>query len=114
MGVPTPERAGPTVRFVDATGNGSLDGFVAVQESQIGWPGHDATVVKRIVETTADGIGDDGRPRHIHVTDLVLAISPSGQREELAVHHVDIDPEDAEAARAVINAVLGGATSSSS
>jgi hypothetical protein len=96
-----------TLRYVDTTGNGSPDGFVAVHVEQVGGPDPDGTVVRRVVETSATGIDLDGVPRHIHVRERVVSSSATGAHTELAVHDLDIEPDDAAAARALIDAAIG-------
>jgi hypothetical protein len=96
-----------TLRYIDTTGNGSPDGFVAVQVSQVGWPDPDGTVVQRVVETSATGIDLDGIPRHIHIRERVVSSSAGGAETELAVHDLDIEPDDAATALALVDAATG-------
>ncbi len=56
-----------SLRYIDTDGTGVPDGFVSVRVSAVGSPDSDGRVVQHVVETRAEGIGDDGVPAHVEV-----------------------------------------------
>jgi hypothetical protein len=93
-----------SLRYVDTDGTGIPDGFVSVRVATVGWPDGDGRSVKRVVETRAVGIGDDGIPGHIHVHERVTESCDDGTERELTTHDVDLDADDPAAALALAEA----------